>query len=121
MRLSAVLTFLRCSAETDIDVRKPIDTDRIQDAIDLMEAYFLEQAKRVRQTAAIGDGEADARADLAILRKRGWKHCFTGLQLQRVASGRLADTRNRKAACEILAEAGLLFCKPEREGTTKGV
>lgn len=85
-----------------------------------MNAYFLEQAKRVRQTAAVGDGEADARAVLAILRERKWDDRFTGRQLQRVASGRLADTRNRKAACAILVEAGLLFWKAEREGTTKG-
>ncbi|MDE4914744.1 DUF3987 domain-containing protein [Methylobacterium sp. 092160098-2] len=119
LRLSAVLAFLRWSAEADADVPTSIEVDRMQDAIDLMEIYFLEQAKRVRQTAAIGDGEADAKAVLAILRERDWRDCFTGRQLQRVASGRLADTRNRKAACEILVDAGLLFWKPEREGTTR--
>lgn len=121
LRLSAVLTFLRwCGENWDVEPPTTIDADRMSDAIRLMDVYFLEQAKRVRQTATVGDGEADARAVLAILRERGWKDCFTGRQLQRVASGRLANTALRKEACAILVEAGLLWWKPEREGTTKG-
>ncbi len=121
LRLSAVLTFLQWSGGAE-DAESPttIDADRMAEAIHLMDTYFLEQAKRVRQTATVGDGEADARAVLAILRERDWRDCFTGRQLQRVASGRLANTRLRKDACALLVEAGLLYWKPEREGTTKG-
>lgn len=108
LRLSAVLTFLHWWAEPEgTPVSKRIDGAQMQEAIILMSAYFLHQARRVRQTAAVGDGEADARAVLAVIRERKWER-FTGWQLQRVSSGRLADTRNRKAACEILVEAGLL-------------
>ncbi|GLS57235.1 hypothetical protein GCM10007886_54210 [Methylobacterium gregans] len=39
-------------------------------AIALMSASVLEQFHRVRQTAAVGDGEADACVVLAILRNR---------------------------------------------------
>lgn len=121
LRLSAVLTFLRWSGEAvDGEAPTTIEADRMADAIRLLDTYFLEQAKRVRQTATVGDAEADARAVLAILRDRGWRDTFTGRQLQRVASGRLANTRNRKDACAILVDAGLLWWKPEREGTTKG-
>ncbi|GJD80975.1 hypothetical protein GCM10007886_31050 [Methylobacterium gregans] len=121
LRLSAVLTFLQWSGGAeDTDPPTTIDAARMAKAIHLMKVYFLEQAKRVRQTATVGDGEADARAVLAILRERDWRDCFTGRQLQRVASGRLANTRLRKDACAILVEAGLLYWKPEREGTTKG-
>jgi hypothetical protein len=66
---------------------------------------------------AVGDAKADARAVVAILRGRD---CFTGHQLQRVASGRLASTAIRKDACAILVEAGLRYWKPEPEGITKG-
>ena len=121
LRLSSVLTFLRWSGEAiDQDAPTTIDADHMAAAIHLMKVYFLEQAKRVRQTATVGDAEADARAVLAILRERDWRDCFTGRQLQRVASGRLANTALRKDACAILVEAGLLYWKPEREGTTKG-
>jgi hypothetical protein len=90
----------------------------VADAIRLMDVYFLQQAKRVRQTATVGDAEADARAVLAILRERDWRDCSTGRQLQRVASGRLANSRNRKDACAILVEAGLLYWKPETSTCT---
>lgn len=120
LRLASVLTFLQWSAKSD-DATVPtcIGAETIASAIDLMDRYFLKQAQRVRQTAAVGDGEADARAILAILRERKWS-VFTGRQLQRVASGRLAYTPNRKDACEILVEAGLLELKSERKGPTKG-
>lgn len=120
LRLSAVLSFLHWCAEPDgTPVPRRIGGAQMQEAIILMSAYFLQQARRVRQTAAVGDGEADARAVLAVIRERKWER-FTGRQLQRVASGRLADTRNRKAACEILVEAGLLREDFHRAGETKG-
>lgn len=121
LRLSAVLTFLDWSAKADATlVPTCIERHVVVAAIDLMDRYFLKQAQRVRQTAAVGDGEADARAVLAILRQRNWRTSFTGRQLQRVASGRLANTTIRNDACDILVEAGLLELQPEREGPTAG-
>ena len=120
LRLSAVLTFLEWSANAvETAVPSQIREDVVKAAIAVMDDYFLKQAQRVRQTAAVGDGEADARTILAILRENKWS-IFTGRQLQRVAGGRLASTTIRKAATEILVEAGLLEGKSERKGPTKG-
>ncbi len=120
LRLSAVLTFLEWNAKAEgIEVPTRIELGTICSAIHVMDRYFLKQAQRVRQTAAVGDGDADARAILAIIRERKWS-IFTGRQLQRVVSGRLANTTIRKDAGEVLVEAGLLEEKFEHNGPTQG-
>ncbi|WP_339162729.1 DUF3987 domain-containing protein [Methylobacterium bullatum] len=118
LRLSAVLTYLRWSTE-GADEPQEINAEAMRDAIRLMNTYFLPQAERVRQSAAVTDGEADARALIAVVREQGWER-FTGRKLHRVARGRLTDLRHRKAACQTLVEAGLLREDFQRAGDTAG-
>ena len=118
LRLSTVLTYLWWSTEGD-EQPTEISPKAMRAAIHLLDAYFLPQAERVRQSASVTDGEADARALVAVLREQGWER-FTGRKLHRVARGRLTDLRHRKAACQTLVEAGLLREDFQRAGETPG-
>lgn len=119
LRLSLVLTYLRWSVEADKPEPQEIDADNMQRAIRLMDEYFLPQAERVRDCASVGDAENDARALVALIRKLGLNR-VTGRMIHRIASGRLADTRIRKAAFEVLVDAGLLREAFSRKGKTVG-
>lgn len=119
LRLSLVLTYLRWSVEGDTAEPQEIDAANMQRAITLMDEYFLPQAERVRDCASLGDAENDARALIALIRKLGLDR-VTGRMIHRIASGRLADTRIRKAAFDVLVDAGLLREAFTRKGKTAG-
>lgn len=71
LRLSLVLAYLRWSPNADQAEPTQIGADIMAAAIELMESYFLPQSERVRDCASVGDGETDARALIALLRKLG--------------------------------------------------
>lgn len=119
LRLSLVLTFLRWSSEVDKPEPEEIDGSAMAAAIVLMEDYFLPQAERVRDCASVGEGESDARTLIALIRRLGTER-VTGREVHRIATGRLADTRIRQAAFDILVDAGLLVEDFKREGKTPG-
>ena len=119
LRLSLVLTFLRWSAEWNKPEPVEIHETAMAAAIALMDDYFLPQAERVRDCASVGEGESDARALITLIRRLGTKR-VTGREVHRIATGRLADTRIRRAAFDILVDAGLLVEDFMREGGTPG-
>lgn len=91
----------------------------MRDAVALVDRYFMAHAERLLRRTATGDSEGDAKAVLKLAQDNGWRE-FTGRDIQRKSSGRLAEARYRNPALELLLSACLLRFDPRREGNTQG-
>ena len=109
LRLSAVLEFLWWSAKGGAEP-EVISVAATRAAITLMTEYFVPMAQRVYGDAAIPKVE---RAAMALARhiKNNRLTSFNARDTRRVIGGMLREPKAMDAACEALAEAGLI--RPE--------
>lgn len=103
LRLSAVLSYLLWSSGPRTPEPSSITALVMKNAIDLMEAYFLPQARRVFGQASVPEQERNAKL-LAEEILKLTSGTFNARQLGRTAGGPLRRAKAMAEACEVLTE-----------------
>jgi hypothetical protein len=103
LRLAATLTYLMWSVEPGTTEPSSITEQVMKSAIDLMEAYFLPQARRVFGQASVPEQERNAKL-LAEEILKLTSGTFNARQLGRTAGGPLRRAKAMAEACEVLTE-----------------